>query len=245
MAESGLHFDGTMIAGGLGYSVDEVLAASALPTMATGVSRLDDIAVGIEPGAFWSIDGAAGIGVSSLALTIAIGAASTGSVILANGHIATRSLARRVCAQAPGVGASLTIASWLSLPIAGREALSTECERAGLIVLDTLDEMWRPPGFRFDPELALVETRLLREAARSAGTAVLATTRTLASPHGGDGLNPWMCDVLDDVSDVRISIYIDPQSGLRYARIRVRGDGIVCGRVPLPGRPLTGSSPPC
>lgn len=231
MAKDTVHFDGTMVAGGLGYGVDEILASPAPAAMSTGVDAIDEITGGIQPGALWAIDGPAGIGVSDLALTLALGAARTEPVILANGHVASRSLAVRIRKAATGSTDGLKIASWLPLPIAGRESLSTECQRAGLVVLDTLDEMWRPPGVTLDADAALAGTRLLREAARTVGTAVLVTARLPAYDEGQPRYRTWLSDVLDDVADVRISLSLNLASGLVTSRIRTRSDGAVHHRA--------------
>src|SRR5665647_3294771 len=52
-----LHFDGPMVAGGLGYSVDELLATPAPATFHTGFDWIDQLTGGIAPGSVWTVMG--------------------------------------------------------------------------------------------------------------------------------------------------------------------------------------------
>lgn len=79
------HFDGPVVAGGSDYDLSELLSARSPVMLPTGLPLLDEFTGGIEQGSMWTIAGVAGIGVSSLALTIAANAASAGEVIVCNG----------------------------------------------------------------------------------------------------------------------------------------------------------------
>src|SRR5690606_16641917 len=97
---TGLHFDGPMVAGGLGYPVDEVLSSPRPATFSSGVEWIDQLTGGIEPGSVWTVSGPAGVGVTAFVRRLAVAAAQSGSVILANGHVPTRHLAQGVAHDA-------------------------------------------------------------------------------------------------------------------------------------------------
>jgi predicted ATP-dependent serine protease len=132
-----MHFDGPMIAGGHPYELDDLLNAEAPPMLPTGIVALDDFTGGIERGSLWAISGLAGIGVSGLALALAANAASDGDVIVCNGHIPSRVLARRLATLA-GNERRLRVASWFSLLPEPPDGLGDgTLEQADLVVVDT------------------------------------------------------------------------------------------------------------
>lgn len=172
----------------------------------------------------WALDGSTGSGVTDLALRIILGVSRSCRVVVANGHVGSIDLAVRLDSRREGPGpAHVSLASWLPLPIEGREVWSSECSRADLVVLDTIDELWRPAGVLPEARTALARTRLLREVARASNTALLVTARQGPNclPVGA----PWLGDVLDDVADVRLKIVADAERPGPIAIVRTRHDG--------------------
>ncbi len=84
-----------MVAGGLAYDVGELLAARQPSALSTGVAWVDEVTGGLTPGSVWTVLGATGVGVTTFATRLATAAAVTGTAILANGHVPSRSLARQ------------------------------------------------------------------------------------------------------------------------------------------------------
>jgi hypothetical protein len=144
---AGTYFDGPMIAGGLGHSVEELLASPAPTTFHTGVDWIDEFTGGIAPGSVWTVTGEPGAGVTAFVTRLAVASARSGAVILANGYMASRDLARSVLAQetafggADGPESAPRIASWFPLPRPGDGFWDSDCERADVVVMDTWDEM--------------------------------------------------------------------------------------------------------
>lgn len=244
MAVTSLHFDGPMVAGGLSYQVDELLAAPGPAGLPTGVEWIDQMTGGLAPGSLWTVLGATGVGVTTFAtrLATATAAAATGTVILANGHVPTRSLARQAQQAAGRLGqtevqppSSLPrLASWLPLPNLGDDSWDGDCERADVVVLDTWDEMWRPEHWDNTREQRLASLRWLREVARRNRTALVLTGRL---PHGSSGApRPdmhWAVEPFDDVADVNVWLdWSDGGSPTRVATVRVRGGGSARNRLP-------------
>jgi hypothetical protein len=243
MAVTSLHFDGPMVAGGLSYRVDELLAAPGPPGLPTGVEWIDRVTGGLAPGSLWTVLGVTGVGVTTFATRLATAAAATGTVILANGHVPTRSLARQAQQAAGRLGqtevqppSSLPrLASWLPLPNLGEDSWDGDCERADVVVLDTWDEMWRPEHWGHTREQRLASLRWLREVVRTNGTALLLTGRL---PHGSSGApHPdvhWAVEPFDDVADVGVWLdWSDDGSPWREATVRVRGGGSARKRLPV------------
>ncbi|HEY5437169.1 MAG TPA: hypothetical protein VIK13_18215, partial [Candidatus Limnocylindrales bacterium] len=172
-----LHFDGPMIAGGLGYSVEELLASPAPTTFHTGVDWIDEFAGGIAPGSVWTVMGPAGVGVTTFVARLAAAAARSGAVILANGHVPSRQLAELVQKESLRDGGTTPstprIASWLPVPNIGDGFWDSDCERADVVVMDTWDEMWRADRWGMSREQRIADIRWLREVARNAGTALV------------------------------------------------------------------------
>jgi len=121
--ETHLHFDGPMIAGGLGYSVEELLTSSAPATFHTGVDWIDQLTGGIAPGSVWAVTGPTGVGVTAFVTRLAVASARGSEVILANGHIPSRHLAELVQKGSLRDGGTAPstprVASWLPLPDVG------------------------------------------------------------------------------------------------------------------------------
>lgn len=237
---SPLHFDGPIVAGGGVYEPAEILAQVDSQRLPTGIEPLDDAVGGIAPGEVWTICGPAGIGVSSLVERCAAAAAQVGTVLLANGHLGSRALAEHVIRgplQArPG---SLRIASWLPLPWLGDERWDGACEKADLVILDTWDEMWRPPHWGRSVEERIADARWLRELARRSGTALLLTARlalqdavTDGARTGGDPRGRYT-EVFDDIADVAVELAAGDTRRSVTVRARRRGGAAWSGPVAL------------
>lgn len=217
-----MHFDGPMVAGGNDYDLNELLSAQPPATLPTGLPPLDEFTRGIEQGAMWTLSGVAGIGVSSLALTIAANAASTGQVIVCNGHLPTRAAARQL-AHLAGDGLQPRLSSWYSLLPEPPDPFSDSClERCGLLVVDTWDETWHAAPWPHSRADLTRRLRWLRQLGRDHNTAILLTARTPAAP-GNDVLG-WMSDAFADAADVTITITDTPDVS-RHASVRARGAG--------------------
>jgi len=81
------------------------------------------------PGSVWTLAATAGMGATSFAVQCAVAACRTGRVVLANGHMSSHLL---------GLPDPSAKDAWASMPLPGQDVL----------ILDTLDEMWRPPEWR-------------------------------------------------------------------------------------------------
>ena len=239
MTVADLHFDGPMVAGGLGYTVDEVLAEPAPVTSGTGVEWIDQLTDGIAPGAVWTVMGPTGVGVTTLAVQIAVASAHTGVVLLGNGHVGSRALAQQVLRGAHRDNDAAPplpqLASWLPLPDVGNDSWDGACEGADVVVLDTWDEMWRPARWRLSREERIADIRWLREVARGCGTAVVLTTRLAHRGPGGAGPAPthWAAEAFDDVADVSIELEWEAGTPWTVATVRVRGGGSRRDRIPF------------
>ena len=234
-----LHFDGPMVAGGLGYSVEKLLASPAPATFHTGFDWLDQLTGGIAPGSVWTVMGPTGVGVTAFVTRLAAAAARSSEVILANGHVPSRHLAALVQKAAQGDGGTTPstprIASWLPVPDIGDDSWDGACEHADVVVLDTWDEMWRPDRWRMSREERIADIRWLREVARGCGTAVVLTARL---PHRGPGAagpapTHWAAEAFDDVADVTIELEWQAGTPWRAATVRVRGGGSRRDRIPF------------
>jgi hypothetical protein len=230
-----LHFDGPMVAGGLDYSAEEILASPKPATFSTGVEWIDQLTGGIGPGEVWTVMGPAGVGVTTFLRHLSLSAARTGSVVFANSHVPTRRLAQSIVDQRPPGEENPSptapqIASWLPLPALGADDWDGACRSADVVILDTWDELWRPHDWARSREERIADARWLREVARSAHTAVVLTARLPRSrqiePH-------WSEDVVDDVADVTIELKQEPDSPWRLATVRRRGGGSRRDRIPI------------
>jgi predicted ATP-dependent serine protease len=223
-----LHFDGPMVAGGLAFPVEEVVAAPAPRPHSTGLEWLDRLTGGIEPGAVWAVIGTAGVGVTRLVARFGVAAAATGEVLLANGHIGTRRLASVVHETARRLGqagdALPMLASWLPTPAVGDDRWDSDCERAAVVVVDTWDEMWRPGAWPRSADHRIQDARWLRERARAHGTALVLTARLprWTSPASAEAARHPAHDALVDVADVLVELDVD-DGGHRRVLTRVRG----------------------
>ena len=234
VAHAPLHFDGPMVAGGLGYPVDETLSSPRPATFSSGVEWIDQLTGGIEPGSVWTVSGPAGVGVTAFVRRLAVAAAQSSSVILANGHVPTRHLARMVAHDArthqdADHSRLPQVASWLPLPTLGSDAWDDACRATDVVVLDTWDEMWRPGDWARSREERIADARWLRELARSAHTAVVLTARL---PRTGTEAPHLTEDVFGDVADVQVSIDQEPDSPWRRATVHARGIGSSSERLP-------------
>jgi len=236
---AGTHSDGPMIAGGLGHSVEELLASPAPTTFSTGVDWIDQLTGGIEPGSVWTVMGPAGVGVTTFVTRLAAAAARSSEVILANGHVPSRHLAALVQKAAQGDGGTTPstprIASWLPVPNIGDDFWDSDCERADVVVMDTWDEMWRPYRWQMSREERVADVRWLREVARNAHTAVVITGRLprFAEPGASDTPRHWAEEAFDDVADVSIELGWGAGSAWRLATLRSRSGGSRRDRLPF------------
>ena len=234
-----IHFDGPMIAGGLGYSVEELLASPAPTTFHTEVDWIDQLTGGIAPGSVWTVMGPTGVGVTAFVTRLAVTAARSSEVILANGHLPSRHLAALVqkAAQRDGGTTPSTprVASWLPVPDIGDDSWDGACEHADVVVLDTWDEMWRPDRWRMSREECIADVRWLREVARSVHTAVVLTARRPRVAEPGEGTIPrhWAEEAFDDVADVSIELDWEAGSAWRLATLRSRSGGSRRDRIPF------------
>jgi hypothetical protein len=217
-----------MVAGGLAYELSELIEAETPTKLPTGLARLDEFTGGIEPGAMWAISGIAGIGISSLALTIAANAARSGDVIVCNGHLPSRATARQL-AQLAGDGRRPRLASWFRLMPEPPDVLGdTSIERADLLVADTWDEAWHAAPWPTSRADLTRHLRWLRHLGREHNTAILLTARTPRTPS--DDVLGWMVDAFEDAADVAITLSDPTGAALescagRRATVRARGTG--------------------
>jgi len=232
-----LHFDGPMVAGGLGYPVDELLAAPAPPAFGTGVEWIDQLTGGIAPGAVWTVAGPTGVGVTTFAVRLAVASAHSGVVLVANGHVGSRALARQAagvarCGQG-GMPDGLRLASWLPVPDVGDDSWDGASESAAVVVLDTWDEMWRPARWQMSREERIADIRWLREVARGCGTAVVLTARL---PNRAAGARPapahWAAEAFKDAADVAVELDWEAGAPWRVATVRARGGTARRDRIP-------------
>ena len=222
--------------GGLGYSVDELLASPWPGTFDAGVEWIHQITGGIAPGEVWAVTGVTGVGVTTLVRRLSVAAAQRGTVILANGHVPSRVMAQSIADQSsPSNGSDVRgalpqIASWLPLPRRGTDGWDSACEQADVVVLDTWDEMWRPHDWTKSREERLADARWLRELARSAGTALVLTARL---PRSRTRAPHWAEEALDNVADVSIELKQEADSPWRLARVHSRAGGSRQDRLPF------------
>ena len=230
-----------MVAGGLGYNVEELVDSPAPATFSTGVDWIDELTGGIAPGSVWTVMGPTGVGVTAFVGRLAVASAQSGEVLLANGHLPSRDLARHTAEQRlvgeRAVDRALRrpkVASWLPVPDPGDDSWDGDCEHADVVVLDTWDEMWRPDRWRLSREARIADIRWLREVARGCGTAVVLTARL---PHRSPGAEPasthWAAEAFDDIADVAIEVDWETDTPWRVATVRVRGGGSRRDRIPF------------
>ena len=218
------HFDGPSIAGGSAWGLDAVLRAPRTAPLSTSIGPVDEVAGGMLPGEIWTVSGEAGRGVTSLITVLTCGIATAADVVIANGHVPTRTLAERLAERAGGDSVRISVTSWLRVPWLGDEEWSLG--HADVVLLDTWDEMWRPPHWERSPEQRIADARWLRELARRAGTAVVLTQRRpLGVPR-----TP-IDAVFDDVADVRLEVRRSEQRGAADLTVTSRRGAPWCGPV--------------
>ena len=135
---------------------------------------------------------------------------------VANGHMSSHLLARQIirCAERQGIGEAarqrIEIATWLGLPDPSAKDAWASMPLPGqdVLILDTLNEMWRPPEWRRTRKLQLMHLRWFREQAQKHGTSVLLTARVAAGWYDFDEAwrKHWAYAPFADVSDVRLQI---------------------------------------
>jgi hypothetical protein len=227
---------GGVVPGGLAYAIGELDAVSPAAT-STGLEQLDAATGGgLLPGAVWTVIGPSRVGVTEFAVRIACAASCSGTVILANGHVATHLIVKRTTEEAAITGSlaevtsRVSIASWLPLPRTssdGTYSWDSACAAADVVVMDTLDEMLRPAAWPTADELVLA-LRGLRESARHHGTAVLLTARTGQEEGDAPVATEWSVRqarrAFEDVGDVQIRLGAGPPGFLALGTY-VRGLG--------------------
>jgi len=160
-----------MVSGGTTLDLASVAALSDDRRHSCGFAPLDKVTGGgLMPGAVWTLAATAGLGATNFAVQCAVAACRTGRVVLANGHLASHLLARQIlrCAERQGIGEvarqRIEIATWLDLPepAAGDERAFLPLAGQDVLILDTLDEMWRPGTWRRTRKMHVMHLRWLR-----------------------------------------------------------------------------------
>ncbi len=225
---------GPVLIGGLGYPMGELALLPQLARHPTGLSGLDDVlSGGIGAGEVLTITGPPGIGVSRLAMQAAVGASRSARVLFVNGHMPTRRLLAglRDIGERSGLTAHdldrFEVASWVPLP-----SLDSPDDRwvgfgYDVVVIDCLDEMFRPQAWP-DPDELLRHGRWLRECAQRSSTALVATARAEnADQIGYSGFaRAWRRHrvrlAFDDIADSSCHIFYDADSKI-CVRLASRG----------------------
>jgi hypothetical protein len=194
---------GVALAGGSSYPAAHLLEVEPLPPVISGLSALDSVVPGIEPGSILAIVGTRGSGVTELALTYAVHAASQQRqrTLVVNGHLGAHALGRRLAAlqanQAGTVADELTeadvaealhrlpaehleVASWMPLPThlptGDWDWAADPLVSRDLVVYDTVDELPDTSQARFGDE-RVGALRDLRAASRRSFVSVIVTAR--------------------------------------------------------------------
>lgn len=208
-----------MVAGGLAYDLSALLQAPSPRRWPTGNAVLEKMSGGLEAGTVWAVTGPPGAGVTSLCATIAAGAAHAGAdVIVCNGHVPSRAMARRLASLtnergAPSAEARLRVASWYPA-IAEPPDGTAPWEQADVVVLDTWDETWHAAPWPATLSELVRSLRWLRYIARAHHTVLVMTARTPAQL--GDDVLGMLGDAFDDVADVRVHLHRDPSGTLAH-----------------------------
>jgi len=151
---------GPVLIGGLGYPMGELALLPQLARHPTGLSGLDDVlSGGIGAGEVLTITGPPGIGVSRLAMQAAVGASRSARVLFVNGHMPTRRLLAglRDIGERSGLTAHdldrFEVASWVPLPSPDSPDDRWVGFGYDVVVIDCLDEMFRPQAWPDPDEL--------------------------------------------------------------------------------------------
>lgn len=227
-----LRRNGGMIAGGNGYSLAALDALEPLRHHSCGHAGLDQATGGgFAPGSVWTLAAPAGAGATTFAVQAAVAASRTRRVILANGHMATHLLRDRVLSAADALGVDdaargrVLLASWAALPDWERDGWDSDCQASDLLVLDTLDEMWRPPAWPGTTEQRLRRMRWFPEIAQRHNVGLLLTARVEPDCDFDEAWRRhWAHEVFADIADVRIELRRSAEADL-HLRAYVRGLG--------------------
>lgn len=221
-----------MIAGGQGYSLAELALLPLLPVHASGVGPLDSLTGGgLMPGAVWALSGPPSIGVTSLVSSIAVAAASTARVALANEHLPTHLLRDRLRTA----GDRIEIASWVPLPDYRSDESGWFGANYDVLIIDCFDEMLRPAAWP-KRDTAIRQGRWLRELARRTNTGLVLTARAERPRSRGRRAfekswhRHWARPVFDDVADLHVELWPEETGGTRF-HATARGRGAVTGSV--------------
>lgn len=199
-----------------------------------GLAGVDDLGDGFWPGALWTLVAPAGLGATTLSVHCAVAAAAQSEVLVVNGHLASHLARDLILKHAGATGAGpevlgrISVASWVGMPTLGSDWHDSACERAGLVILDCLDEMWRPDEWSSSTEQRLARLRWLRELAQRHETAVLLTAR-LAPARTRDEFaeaerSHWTYSIFPDVSDVSLKLAYRDHNRWIVAHARGGGD---------------------
>ncbi len=225
---------GPVLVGGMGYPMSELAALPPRTPHPTGLSEMDDVlSGGVGAGEVLTITGTPGIGVSRLAMQAAVGAARSAKVLFVNGHMPTRRLLvglRDIGEQSgltPEALDRFEVASWVPLPNPGGPDDRWLGYDYDVVVIDCLDEMFRPQAWP-DADEVLRHSRWLRECAQRSSTALVITARAeQASQIGYPGFaEAWRRHrarlAFDDIADSSCQIFLDAEGEISV-RLASRG----------------------
>ncbi len=229
-----------MIAGGLSYTLTELGELPALPRYSSGFRALDDLTGGgLVPGAVWTVAGPPGIGVTTLVTELAVHAAATVRVALANEHIATHQMRDLLLSIAAVIGlhrdavGRIEVASWIPLPDPGCDDETWFGAGYDVLIIDCYDEMLRPRAWPTGLT-ALRAARWLRELARRTNTAVVLTARAdrpamVGRPAFEESWHGhWVRPLFDDVAGLRLELSMG-KNGVSSFHATARGVGQAAG----------------
>ncbi|GAB2480533.1 P-loop NTPase family protein [Jatrophihabitans fulvus] len=208
--------------GGRFLSVAELVQAAAEEPepVPTGLAGLDDATGGLRAGLVWSIVGASGVGVTTLACHLAVQASRAVPTLLLQGHLsasdvltrlrrADRSLSRTAPGHASGAGQSdldlLSVSQWL--PIDDEETVSG---RHRVVIVDTFDELELPRAGEapLDGLQRQALLRAVRRRAQLSGVSVVMTSRVTSGRNLPELFPAWVehpwSAAHADVADVRV-----------------------------------------
>lgn len=220
--------DGGMVTGGSGYTLDELLQLPLLSTHSCGIERIDAMTGGgLAAGSVWTAMGPAGIGLTTLALQLAVAASRTADVLVVNGHVPSHHLAARIracSAHVEGDATRIKVASWKPVPVVDG-SWDSEAAEQDVVIFDTWDEQWRPGTQEWHRPRGLESLRLLRELARRHNLAVLLTARV--DPVLGTSAQRKareqhrLHESFADIADIQMTLEPGP-SGHREMRVSSR-----------------------
>lgn len=244
-----LHMNGPMIAGGSGYTLEELAALPKPRVHSSGLPQIDDVCDGgIHSGEVWTIAAQSRVGVTALAIKMAVAASQTAEVLFVNGHVGTRLLRDSVVRTAETSDSNATafarlrLASWERQPNwrPDAPALHLRCDEHQtpfnqLDIFDTIDEMWVPNYWPSTAEDRLQTLRSHREDSRCKDRSVVLTARVEpGSDFDSAWQRHWACAAFTDVADVQIEVFM--QGFDRQLFLYRRGSGSHRFKLDLDGQ---------